>query len=290
MAASELMIDGKKYVSSGRAAQLIGYTKDYVGQLARAGKVECQMIGRSWYVSEDSIQKHKLNVHYTLKNPKKPRKNKETKSLRGSEKTKQSKVISDTTPDTGVGSLASNEADTHDDATVRKHVSRDVLAQSDILYKSEPPLTFEDEAPERPSGVGFSTKDGPSSWEDADPEPQAVPIRVPRPVRPVRRSRPVVSSRSVPVAGIDGVGAPRPDLRRKRRLRETYEQVESEYVQPDVPYVSVDQRVEYRDEVYEEPQQTSPKSVKTSHRSKAVPVLGALVVLALFVLGYLLLW
>ena len=78
MAATELVLDGKKYVSSARAAELVGYTKDYVGQLARAGKIDCQLIGRSWYVSEESIQKHKVSVHYTLKNPKKPRRTQES--------------------------------------------------------------------------------------------------------------------------------------------------------------------------------------------------------------------
>jgi hypothetical protein len=73
MADESLTLEGRKYVSSGRAARLYGYTKDYVGQLCRAGKLDAQLIGRSWYVSEDSIRKHKLGVHYTLKNPKKTR-------------------------------------------------------------------------------------------------------------------------------------------------------------------------------------------------------------------------
>ncbi len=64
-------IGGKDYVSSARAAQLVGYTKDYVGQLAREGKVEAQRVGRAWYISEESIRKHKLGVHYTLTKPKK---------------------------------------------------------------------------------------------------------------------------------------------------------------------------------------------------------------------------
>ena len=71
MADDSLTLEGRKYVSSGRAARLYGYTKDYVGQLCRSGKLDAQLIGRSWYVSEDSIRKHKLGVHYTLKNPKK---------------------------------------------------------------------------------------------------------------------------------------------------------------------------------------------------------------------------
>ncbi len=73
MSEQQLEIDDKIYIPSGRAASLVGYTKDYVGQLARAGKVDSRLIGRSWYISEDSIRKHKLSVHYTLTKSKKSR-------------------------------------------------------------------------------------------------------------------------------------------------------------------------------------------------------------------------
>jgi excisionase family DNA binding protein len=68
---NSILIEGKEYISSDRAAKLVGYTKDYVGQLARAGKIKSKRIGRSWYIEEDSINKHKLSVHYTLTKPKK---------------------------------------------------------------------------------------------------------------------------------------------------------------------------------------------------------------------------
>lgn len=51
----ELEIKGKKYISSRRAAELTGYAKDYIGQLARAGKVPGTRVGRSWYVDEESL-------------------------------------------------------------------------------------------------------------------------------------------------------------------------------------------------------------------------------------------
>ena len=54
----ELEIQGQKYISSKRAAKLTGYAPDYVGQLARGGKVDATRVGRSWYVSESSILKH----------------------------------------------------------------------------------------------------------------------------------------------------------------------------------------------------------------------------------------
>jgi hypothetical protein len=54
----ELEIQGKKYISSKRAAELTGYAKDYVGQLARAGKVPGTRVGRAWYVEETAFLSH----------------------------------------------------------------------------------------------------------------------------------------------------------------------------------------------------------------------------------------
>ena len=57
----ELIIGGKTYLSSKRAAKVTGYAKDYVGQLCREGRVEAKLVGRSWYVYEPSIQEHRFN-------------------------------------------------------------------------------------------------------------------------------------------------------------------------------------------------------------------------------------
>lgn len=54
----ELDLQGKKYISSKRAAEITGYAKDYVGQLARGGKVPATRVGRAWYVERDSIKRH----------------------------------------------------------------------------------------------------------------------------------------------------------------------------------------------------------------------------------------
>lgn len=51
----ELQISGKLYISAKRAAKKYGYHADYIGQLARGGKVKAQKVGRSWYVAEDSL-------------------------------------------------------------------------------------------------------------------------------------------------------------------------------------------------------------------------------------------
>lgn len=51
----ELEILGKRYISTRRAAKDNKYHSDYIGQLIRAGKVEGQKVGRSWYVGADSL-------------------------------------------------------------------------------------------------------------------------------------------------------------------------------------------------------------------------------------------
>ena len=74
MGEKRILIDGEEYISSARAAELVGYSKDYVGQLARGGKIDAKRVGRNWYIREASINKHKLSVHYTLTKPKKKEK------------------------------------------------------------------------------------------------------------------------------------------------------------------------------------------------------------------------
>jgi len=56
-----LILEGKIFISAKRAAALTGYTTDYVGQLCRAGKLECKMIGHTWHVSQASLFGHKLS-------------------------------------------------------------------------------------------------------------------------------------------------------------------------------------------------------------------------------------
>lgn len=54
----ELILSGKKYISSKRASALTGYAKDYIGQLARSGKIAATRVGRSWYVDESELLVH----------------------------------------------------------------------------------------------------------------------------------------------------------------------------------------------------------------------------------------
>jgi hypothetical protein len=54
-----LNIDGKEYVSAARAAKLTEYNQDYVGQLARAGKIPSKQIGNRWYIERVALLEHK---------------------------------------------------------------------------------------------------------------------------------------------------------------------------------------------------------------------------------------
>ena len=58
--------ESKEFISAKEAAKLVGYVPDYVGQLARTGKIEARMVGRSWFVTRDSILKHReMNLSAT---------------------------------------------------------------------------------------------------------------------------------------------------------------------------------------------------------------------------------
>ncbi len=56
------IFEGKKYISAKRASGVSGYSSDYVGQLCRGGKLECRMVGRTWFVSEESLYLHKASI------------------------------------------------------------------------------------------------------------------------------------------------------------------------------------------------------------------------------------
>ncbi len=52
-------VDGVTYTKASAVAKKFRYTQDYIGQLCRNEKADCQLVGRSWYVSEASLLKHK---------------------------------------------------------------------------------------------------------------------------------------------------------------------------------------------------------------------------------------
>lgn len=56
---SMVTFEGKTYVSAARAAKLTSYHQDYIGQLARGGKILSRQVGRRWYVDIDALKSHK---------------------------------------------------------------------------------------------------------------------------------------------------------------------------------------------------------------------------------------
>lgn len=62
---SELFFEGKKYISASRASKIIGYNSDYIGQLCRKNSLDCRMVGRTWFVSEESLKNHKVTASAT---------------------------------------------------------------------------------------------------------------------------------------------------------------------------------------------------------------------------------
>ncbi|HLP44266.1 MAG TPA: hypothetical protein VK145_03245 [Candidatus Nanoarchaeia archaeon] len=62
---SELIFEGKKYISASRAGSITGYNSDYIGQLCRKNLLDCRRVGRSWFVSEESLLAHKVTASMT---------------------------------------------------------------------------------------------------------------------------------------------------------------------------------------------------------------------------------
>ncbi len=56
---SIVSFDGKDYISASRAAKVTGYNQDYIGQLARSGKILSRQIGNRWYVDREGLVAHK---------------------------------------------------------------------------------------------------------------------------------------------------------------------------------------------------------------------------------------
>ena len=57
--ASDVNLGGTIYISSKRAAEITGYTQDYIGQLARSKAIEAKRVSGLWYILEDSLKLHK---------------------------------------------------------------------------------------------------------------------------------------------------------------------------------------------------------------------------------------
>ena len=61
--------DGKVFTKATVLAKKFRYTTDYIGQLCRAGKVESQLIGRAWFVTEESLNELKSKRYSATRAP-----------------------------------------------------------------------------------------------------------------------------------------------------------------------------------------------------------------------------
>src|SRR3989338_1556324 len=89
-----IVLDGKKYISAKNAADLVGYTSDYVGQLCRGKQIEGRRMGRNWYVLERDIINHKNshNINFGTVRVKKNKKSVSKKNILLSKSSKSPKL------------------------------------------------------------------------------------------------------------------------------------------------------------------------------------------------------
>tara|TARA_B100000745_G_scaffold155423_1_gene101797 strand:- start:1997 stop:2980 length:984 start_codon:yes stop_codon:yes gene_type:complete len=62
---SGMLLDGVEYIATAKAAELTGYTQDYIGQLSRSGEIQAQKVGRRWFVGREDILQHKESHEVT---------------------------------------------------------------------------------------------------------------------------------------------------------------------------------------------------------------------------------
>lgn len=62
-----ILDNGVTFVKATALAKKYRYTTDYIGQLCRSGKVEAKLIGRAWFVNEQSLTSHKNDRYSTAR-------------------------------------------------------------------------------------------------------------------------------------------------------------------------------------------------------------------------------
>lgn len=62
MASDPIEFNGIEYICTRDAAKLTGYTSDYVGQLAREGKIPSKLVGRVRFVDKEEVLEYKNTV------------------------------------------------------------------------------------------------------------------------------------------------------------------------------------------------------------------------------------
>ena len=61
-----IQIDGKEYITSNQASKLTGYSRDYLGQLVRKGKIVGMVMDRIMFISKDSLDNYKVIYGNTI--------------------------------------------------------------------------------------------------------------------------------------------------------------------------------------------------------------------------------
>ena len=57
-----VVINGKRYISAKKACEVTGYSKDYIGQLCRAGKFPGKVFKHKRFVEEAALFEHAQKV------------------------------------------------------------------------------------------------------------------------------------------------------------------------------------------------------------------------------------
>ncbi len=63
----EVQVNGETYIRTAAAAKRFGYSQDYLGQLAREGRIEARRVGRSWFVSPSAIAAYQEELEVEAK-------------------------------------------------------------------------------------------------------------------------------------------------------------------------------------------------------------------------------
>lgn len=58
----EVKLDGKTYIRTAAAAKQFTYSQDYLGQLAREGRIAARRVGRTWFVNPESIAEYQREL------------------------------------------------------------------------------------------------------------------------------------------------------------------------------------------------------------------------------------
>jgi excisionase family DNA binding protein len=285
MADEKIVIDGEQYISSGRAAKLVGYTKDYVGQLARLGKIKATRVGRNWYINEASINKHKLSVHYTLTKPKKTKQQnteKPIQNIHNSETIKRDSPI-----EAVVKSEKETEKKPNEEALfpVPRKLKRDPLLHSEIRYEHDDNHTeIKKHTPEKPLS---HLRDEPVATQKPTYQPFSTtrPLRhrLPRKNLLTLEKTTRATNDAIPNAAIDGI------VLQKKRVTPIHE---NSNALRNRPSYQLEEEPFKKDDSYEAPQEYAEEDyadeLEHNDDSKMVPVIAAIIAFTLFVIVYIL--